>query len=162
MIMKNREYINSFKSEEFLKFIMFKHSGSLLDFILDDFCGRCCEYLHEGECSSNDCMFEKDEEIVEKWLDAEYISEYKRIGNDGFMEFIVRDNVCDDGISKDNEWCILFKGKLYSDRFDSEYEADDDVEVYVSDGIGEVEDFEVRQMTDNEMKAYDNIYGEVE
>ncbi len=54
------------------------------------------------------------------------------------------------------EWLVLRNGSLWSDRFGSEVLAKAHIEECVSEGYGEVGDFEVAEMTYEEIQKYYN------
>ncbi len=53
------------------------------------------------------------------------------------------------------EWKVLLNGKLYSDRFDSEELAQAHIEEEVKKGVSDSIDFEVVEMTQEEILAYE-------
>lgn len=53
------------------------------------------------------------------------------------------------------EWKVLLNGELYSDRFDSEELAQCHIEEEVEKGVGEEWQFQVEEMTEEEMFAYE-------
>lgn len=52
------------------------------------------------------------------------------------------------------EWKVLLRGEIWSDRFNSEELARDHVDMCVDNDVGEYGEFEVLEMTQEDMDEY--------
>lgn len=58
-------------------------------------------------------------------------------------------------MSEYKEWVVLRNGEVFTDRFNQEWECVEHINEEVDKGIWTREEFEHREMTDEEIKAYD-------